>query len=412
MSATTDNQLTIKEKLLPLVKQFLKDALEGCTVEMSCATKPGQNWLGLVQNLKVQGDGKAEINLVAKLAPYQRAYRNMLPIRNIYEREVFFYEKVVPEFLKLQEKKALSSGLGPFIKVHLTSLEMFREALIMENMKLKGFRDRDYRIDVDYAHASLVMKEMGKLHALSFAIKDQTPDVYRYIEENLRESFFNSNSFNRMVSMVQISVEVISKDYESTHDRALCLKLRTSFEKVPDFLKSLQNSRIFGRYSAITHGDLQIRNVMFKYENPSQVDVPTEVCIIDWQTACIGSIAFDIAYFMFLCTSGSFRKLHYTNLLRDYYQSLTSLLIGLGSDPEALIPYSAVLSELRQFAKLALYKMVWIASLNMIKAQDIPDIFNLDEEQIEKHLSSVPNEAYVKKIRDIISDFVEYGYDF
>ncbi|XP_031334603.1 uncharacterized protein LOC116164550 [Photinus pyralis] len=402
-------------KVTNLLKQILTNQKDRYTIEISNATKPGENWMGLMKSVIVnyQDDDNRKLYLIAKLAPHQDVYRKVFPIKIVYLREIYVYDYVIPEFLKLQEEKQLEQIFQPFARCYTISRAKGNEAIVMENLKIKGFVTGDHHTDVDYSHALLVVKELGRFHAMSYAIRDHKPKVYERFEQDCQETFFNSHMFTPVLTIFRKLGAAVLKSYDPVKDTRQIESLQKSLQKVPRVFRDLRCLQRYGRYSVVNHGDVQMRNLLFKYADETHPLVPTELCMIDWQVARVGSPAFDLLYFFFVCTNREFRGLHYTNLLEEYYKSLAGLLRQLGSKPEELLPYSVLLDHLKSYGAYALYTSMWILSSNMKKEQDIPDIYNsITETANVDHFSTIPNDDYIPRIRDLIDDLLEYGYDF
>ncbi|KAB0802533.1 hypothetical protein PPYR_04719 [Photinus pyralis] len=282
----------------------------------------------------------------------------------------------------------------------------------MDNMKSKGFVTGNHRVEVDYPHALLVMKELGKFHAMSLAMRDQKPGVFRHLQDNCQESFFNSDSFEPVLTMIKNLGNIVLESYDPIRDSLYIEPLKRSLSKVNDTFAGMRLQERYGEYAVINHGDAQMRNIMFKYGDSAHPSTPTELCLIDWQLAHVASPAFDILWFIFVCTGQEFRNRHYKQLLEEYYGSMSTLLRQLGSNAEKLLPFDVLMEHLRKFAPYGLYIAIWIAALNMKESANIPDLYNSSEDVIINHLSVAPSQAYMTKIRGVISDFIEYGYTF
>lgn len=62
---------------------------------------------------------------------------------------------------------------------------------------------------------------------------------------------------------------------------------------------------------------------MFKYNNER---TPIDICLLDWQLSFYASPVCDIVHLIFGGTEKAFRNKHYDTWLREYHDSLTSLL--------------------------------------------------------------------------------------
>lgn len=73
------------------------------------------------------------------------------------------------------------------------------QAICLEDLRPKGFVMRDRMKQMDFPHASLAFKALGRLHALSFALRDQRPEIFQKKIANLQEAFFSPESVNNQL---------------------------------------------------------------------------------------------------------------------------------------------------------------------------------------------------------------------
>lgn len=151
-------------------------------------------------------------------------------------------------------------------------------------------------------------------------------------------------------------------------------------------------------------------NCLFPFQNASHPDRPTKVSLLDWQLSRYGSPALDLSYFIFTCTDHALRAKHYDNMIKFYYHSLCQHLADLGSDPEKLFPFSALQAELKRASILGLYMSTMVVHLMVSEAEEIPDFDFSDDNKLLKEYKSVNENLYRTRLRDMVLDFVQYGY--
>jgi hypothetical protein len=77
-----------------------------------------------------------------------------------------------------------------FKKFAVTDVEGAEEVLVMEDMREQGYILRDRRFGLDVSHCQLVLEELAKLHALSFAIRDQKPEQFNNLKNSISETLY------------------------------------------------------------------------------------------------------------------------------------------------------------------------------------------------------------------------------
>lgn len=174
-------------------------------------------------------------------------------------------------------------------------------------------------------HILLVMKALGKLHAVSFAIKDQEPDKFTKLVNGLHENVFrhgyNENLQESYNNSAMVIINAIN-DEKDTHLLEAVLRLYETNQY--DTLVNCTDSTEAEPYSIVVHGDMWSNNTMFKFNKQNK---PRKICLIDWQLSRYGSPALDIVYYIFLNTTRELRGRNYNIYLKTYHESLSYHLI-------------------------------------------------------------------------------------
>lgn len=389
-------------------------------IDISAGSIRGDNYLGIIAKVLIKGETKSgkktTLNFIVKSAPRNEVFRSLAPIRSAYDREIYIYSKVFPEFAKLQEERGILKPFQSFAKFYKGILDDKNEALIMENMKELGFELFDRHQTLNYSHVLLAMKEYGKFHALSYALRDQKPDLFKELSNNTQESFFsnleNSEAFEQTI--YEQSDRAL-KTLDPIKEKVIYDKFKHFQERMFEIVKEVVGSKPAGQYAVIGHGDSWMNNMLFKYGNSSSRQSPSQICFLDWQLSRLASPALDLAYFIFVCTDKDLRDQHYEHLIQEYYDSLSSFLRELGSDPDKLFPFEVLQEHLKKFCVYGLYMAVMVLYLITSDVEDIPDIHSITDEDdaMEKWKFESRNiEKFNSRIRGVILDFIKYGYEF
>lgn len=195
------------------------------------------------------------------------------------------------------------------------------ECLLLEDLTVSGFRMIDYRKETITAkHVELVMRSIGKFHAISFALKDQQPEKFTELKENLNEIFFEEKESplkNYLESLKQTILNTVS----SNTDKHLAKRLNNLLSKTQfNIAVECVRSGPAEPYAIICHGDLWTNNMMFSYNDK---DEPTDVSFIDWQITRYASPITDLVFYLFCCVTKELRDTHFDKFLRIYHESLS-----------------------------------------------------------------------------------------
>lgn len=237
-------------------------------IDMCPATIKGDNYLGVLTNLNIVGENsdgtKVNLKWIVKSAPKIEALRDIVKVDLLYAREIYVYEETFKLFEQFQEEKALQRAYHDYPKFIGSYVEPPNESIIMENMKSIGYIMKDRRQPLDLNHVMLVMKSYGKLHSLSYAIKDQNYDEFQRIVRNSQDGWFIRSNHEEMKKANEPLMEESLKILKSEDQRIIdiyCNFAKKSVDVAMDTQRAANNDL----FSVIVHGDSWINNLLFKY---------------------------------------------------------------------------------------------------------------------------------------------------
>lgn len=237
------------------------------------------------------------------------------------------YDEVLSQFQTIQLSKGVNpsqNGFHEFTKYYSSISEEFSEALFLEDLKLRHFEVINHREEpLTFDHMSLVMKALGKFHALSFALRDQQPEKFKQLTDQLHELYW-----------------VLAKTQITEHFTSLVerfkniLKAEKQFDLLERFNRKIGNdffATIFRLasgataepYAVICHGDLTVYNSMYRKDEHGK---PAEIQFIDWQFSRYASPITDMVPYLFCSTTKELRDKHLEDFLKIYHGSLSDLL--------------------------------------------------------------------------------------
>ncbi|XP_025831414.1 uncharacterized protein LOC112904753 [Agrilus planipennis] len=225
----------------------------------------GDNYLGEIVNVIIEGDdgkenGKNRLNIIVKCAPRAGAFRTKLPMHQLYLREMYAYDTIFREFLKIQNDCNVKDVFNPFAVCYKTIPTDGYETLIMKNMKSIGYYMENRFKPLDYDHVLLTIRSYGKLHALSFALREHEPEKFRKLANNLKEEFFS------IVDLPENYYDQITKPASDLLEGPLKEKFDDYRSRLQSILEEELCEETPGRYAVIGHGDCWTNNFLFKRE--------------------------------------------------------------------------------------------------------------------------------------------------
>ncbi|KAK4884249.1 hypothetical protein RN001_000520 [Aquatica leii] len=405
-----DNNILIMDKES---KEFLYKYLDtlnlhDCKVYFTLASNPCDSHLGVIAKAEIECKN-AKFHWILKTAIQNEEYRLLLPISSIYYREIYAYEKILVEFARIQEEKQIQHPFKSYAKYLTSSFIPPNESIIMEDMTQWGYQIEDREQPLDYNHVKLVMREYGRFHALSFALRDQKPMLFEEISKNVKEIIFNYPAYLKgfMANVISTQIDRVMNALDPVqHHSAYQKCLKFKMHAIESIRSSVQAS-VAGNYGVVCHGDCWTNNILFKHSDLTETKNPSELCFIDWQLAQLGSPVLDLTTFLFLSTNKEFRDIYYDDVIQEYYNSFSAFLKELGSDPEELFPFSVLQEHLKTFSVFAFFRVIQALHLLLSDNENIPDFKDTDFNDLEFK----ENETYNTRMREIMLDFDRLGYE-
>ncbi|KAL7029771.1 hypothetical protein ACKWTF_006354 [Chironomus riparius] len=415
-----------EEAIREIIKNNLRKSFDDYEIIYSPGSNKGDNYAGIVHRVQIKDKAEAEIKLsmILKVPPVNPTRRDEFMAKELFIREIEFYDNIFPMFKKFQEEKGIDIKKNGFYQVpycyKTLTAEPF-EALFFDDLKVKGFEMFDRFKEVTKEHVFLVMKSLAKMHAIFYSIKDQNPKlVESYFE--LRDLFImfcerkNSAMDAWYESMKKQAFVVINE----CKDIQLKDKVNAFLEKsIYDLMCDCCDRKKTEPYATLCHGDCWNNNMMFRND---QSGTPNAIRLLDFQIQRYSSPILDLMYYIFGCTVKSLRDKHYQEFLDVYYDELSSFMTRLGSDPKKLFPRDAFESHLKEFGHFGLTMALIILPFFINDVKDAPDMDELAEnfkkisESVEidenafNFTSGANRDKYSERLLGVCKDMCDLGY--
>ena len=292
-SNTKSGEIHLPDYVINLVNEAaVKEGFSDYTITPTAGAKHGDGFQSLMISIDVTGKQtkngipkeNSTLAMICKMPPLSEIRRKEFDSNKVFEREVCAYEEILPIFSEFQREKGLSNeeGFYNYPKCYGTysNAEKGDYAILMDDLRQQEYIMFNKFETLTFVHAKLVMKTLAKLHAISFALKNQRPDVFNKFENVKADGFrkmldkpasvaFWKNSFSKAISALDDNeTELINK----------MNKLRDNFAKEVLSCISMEANDPLG---VICHGDCWNNNFLFLYD---KIDPqPHGVSLIDWQ---------------------------------------------------------------------------------------------------------------------------------
>lgn len=179
-------EIEISEVIRTELHEVLAKELNSKKIDVSIemGSKKGDNFIGIVYrvNAKLSAEDSAEnvnnnkscTDVILKVAPSNKTRREQFCSRECFLREMKMYEEVLPMFRRFQESNGIipeENGFYEFPNCYKTIDADENETLILQDLKADHFEMFDRLQVITFDHVKLIMKALGKYHALSFALR-------------------------------------------------------------------------------------------------------------------------------------------------------------------------------------------------------------------------------------------------
>ncbi|XP_042215594.1 uncharacterized protein LOC121861773 isoform X2 [Homarus americanus] len=347
-----------------------------------------------------------EVSYVVKISPSRAQQNDFFSI--IFAKECNFYAEVIPAL------NSVLAGIGQrpldFPKCVYYSLETGKEMILLENLREKGYKMESRRLGIDTAHTTLVLKELGRLHAASALLQTNTPD------QDLTDKFDClkkewTREFNLGCDFGAFVDDYLDSAIEMFKKIGGCDTVVEWIKRIKPQVWDMYEQQLVKKppFALITHGDCWINNLLFRYDESNN---PVEVKLLDLQGCRKASLATDLQHLLNLNVTGPIRRPNLNNFLAAYHTSFSAIMQAGGST----VPFS--LEELRQeyIARGfygVLYSIMWLP--NMVRRpEDMIDILgNKEDRKISERnnvLQMVDRNPLLKpRLLSVVEEWVEHG---
>lgn len=268
-----------------------------------------------IVNLTVEYEenNKSNVKHLTLKIPAGKSLKNSINVKlNIFRREAYTYEKVLPYINKL-----FDADITP---IHYNTTDS--NILVLENMAEKGYKSASGTEFLNEKQFPPLLKTLAKFHAASFKVHQQHPYL------------FTDNIFkdNRLATELQPYTDewipVISEILKLSDASYLIPKVKAVWSTITheNGIKRKILSKNF-KFVVFNHGDYRRENLLIKYNNDQQA---TDIKIIDFQFCMWSTPVLDFLYCMITSVQTDLIDEHFDSFVNLYVQYLQETLLRLG----------------------------------------------------------------------------------
>lgn len=220
----------------------------------------GDGFVGIMLRVTIKGTRSGqedELSVLCKIPPLNKARREQFNSIMIFNREILMYNDVLPFLKKYQESKGIREheGFFNFPKCYFAgeSKELDDAVVIMEDLRERGYSMADKFVSLDFPHAKLVMEGLGRLHALSFALKLQEPEqLKKFMFKDVLAEMLDRKEFIQMFeNYFDQACQALQPDETTMKEKML--KFKENFIEELKFLTNGEEAEPFAVLNHVNH---------------------------------------------------------------------------------------------------------------------------------------------------------------
>lgn len=257
------------------------------TIEVETAPGHVDGFQGIMTPLAISGvkqesggETPVKLRLLCKSASTNAQRRQEFFSEQFFAREAHMYSKILPIFDQFQKDKQLpeSKCFSAYPKCYEAVIDADNEKfiVIMENLEPQGFSLWPKSDVIPVGHAFLLVENLAKFHAISFAMNDQQPNVFAELKniEDLVNVYLQKESTMKMFHMgIDKAIAALTSP---KHIEAVKHIRQYAYEYFYECVKGSGCQR----FGIIGHGDFWCNNILYRYAD-------TEVMVIIFSTKTI-----------------------------------------------------------------------------------------------------------------------------
>ncbi|XP_062554394.1 uncharacterized protein LOC134219624 [Armigeres subalbatus] len=289
--------------------------------KVEAATKKGDNYASEMYRAVIQYErhGKPmKCKRILKVIPSGEIQRMIMEKNSLFPREITVYRDILPRIHSMLESIGDPTLISPKCVFTTDDPETM---LVFEDLKDANFQMVDRKLGLDLEQAKLVIGKLAKLHACSAVIYQTNPELMECLLEGAICTHPERQDFLIFYKMCSREVARLVESWNDPAFNHLLNKLRNLEHTIIN-----KGVKVYTRdescFNVLNHDDVWVNNMMFKYGENSVEDV----LVFDYQLAYFGSPGVDLNYFLFGSVQEAVREKYWMELIRNYYDILTSTL--------------------------------------------------------------------------------------
>lgn len=315
-----------------LLRETLGKNLQITHVDWKPLTDPGENFGSVILaiDVTIACDNKTEkLNLVAKLPPNSEYLLDLFHSSLTFKKELYFYRHTLKGYRAIQLEHGIKEDelciLAPKYfggRLGVENDEVFdkQAAIVLENLKMKGYDTKDRINGMDKVHTEYAIRQLAKLHAFTIALKIKKPEYFgEYIQKILTQGV-NKTAENCVIGMIRKGLQDLSNLPDS---KPHIERINRTIEYG---IKNFHGTEIEEPWGTMIHNDFWVNNMMFRHKEDGSI---MDMKIVDFQLCTYQYGMCDLIFFLLSSAQKDVLDDHLDYMLEVYYDAFVQCLKSL-----------------------------------------------------------------------------------
>ncbi|KAJ1524993.1 hypothetical protein ONE63_009843 [Megalurothrips usitatus] len=384
-----------------------------------CAAKPatslgdnfGSTAIALDVGIRDAAAGRRRrLHAFCKMLPDDPERREIFCVDVTFVKEMQMYTLVVPAMAQLQRDcgvpdEDLATNLVPRCYGARCNLKGTEEvdddaAIVLEDMRLRGFGTGDKVKGLDLEHAKLILEKLAAFQALAVALRIKRPQVYEDTVLKACRDFTMGTDKEDVDTAAKFGAAIMHNVDKSPE----AARHRDAVQRIIDEAK-LGSGETFPEvrepYASVLHNDLWTNNILVRRDEDGR---PQAAALIDFQVARLNSPFKDVLFFLFTSTQPEVTASHLDEMIEAYHASFCRCLeqVGVDTTPFTL---AAAWEEVKALARSEFHHIMFMlrfinADPAMMRAH--PDTFHF--------LPELGGDNFARRAEHVVLQFAKRGW--
>lgn len=392
--------------IFELLEKSVNEKIENFEVKQHEGNKKGEGFLGDLLFISLKNKtSKEDHHFVIKQVLPSNHETNKNWMSASYLNEIYMYMKIIPTFQEFQKNYQNIKIFDNVPKCYAALSEKCNEKILLENIKFKNYVLHPKKQLINSKMYEKIFQLYGKFHAISFAFKQQRPELFSELVSNLKN---NWPAFTTLILYKSITnaVNRIKRILESRNEEKLLKRFLNYMDNGLDIFKN--SIQYKDSYGVIIHGDCWSNNLMFKYNSAREIE---DIKLIDFQMSLLGSPVHDLSYTFY---SGASKEAldNLEELLKIYHTTLSEHLKHYGLNAEKVYPFAVMKEEWRKYCSFGFIMGMLIWGAKNIEDGHVPDLNEVidDKNKLQNYNIKIDHKNYDGPICNLIKHMCDNNF--